>query len=150
MKTGIYIFRKALLFALVFTLSAALSAQDAGKKDRETPEEMAASQTEIIADSLELTPEQTEKVREINLDFVQKVKAAKERKASEAEMKLLYKNRTDSVKQLLNREQLTRWEDIAIRKHQRQEVRKERIKAARLQAEKDRGRDRDRKEHGKK
>jgi hypothetical protein len=97
---------------------------------------------------LELTPEQTEKVKEINLDFVRKVKAAKERKASESEMKLLYRNRTDSVKQLLNKDQLKRWKDNAIRKHQRKEVRRERIKSAKLQTEKNRGRDK--KEHSKK
>lgn len=138
MKTTINNVRKALLIALVLMLPASHSAQDAVKNENRTSEEMAVSQTEAIADSLELTPEQTEKVKEINTDFIKKMQEAKGRKVPISEIRLLYKNRTDSVQQLLNVDQRKRWKEKAIRKHQEKELRKERIKEIKLRTEKNR------------
>jgi hypothetical protein len=138
MKTTINNVRKALLIALVLMLPASHSAQDAVKNENRTSEEMAVSQTAAIADSLELTPEQTEKVKEINTDFIKKMQEAKGRKVPISEIRLLYKNRTDSVRQLLNVDQRKRWKEKAIRKHQEKELRKERIKEIKLRTEKNR------------
>jgi hypothetical protein len=135
MKTNIPFTGELLLIALTITCSVSLSAQDSIKKERQSLEAMAVSQTAVMADSLELTPEQLEKIKEINLNFVQKLQTAKEAKLSESEIKLLYKNRTDSVKQLLNEDQRKRWEERAIRKHQKNKRRRARMDGSKPRTE---------------
>ncbi len=106
MKTTIL---KMLCAAFTLALTVSLSAQDSSLKEKKSEEEVAANQTEIMAIDLDLTPEQTEKISEINLDFAKKVKEAKDRKAPENEFKTLYQNRDDSVQTVLTQEQFTSW-----------------------------------------
>ena len=90
--------------------------------------EMAAAETEAISEAMDepLTPEQTDKILAINLDFCAKKKEAKDRNASEKEFEPLYKNRDDSLKVTLNPEQFKCWkENPGKRKNQDKTNRKE-------------------------
>ena len=100
---------KTLLIAFATTFAASSFARETARKEQKTVEEQAAVQTEAMATRLSLTPEQTERIMEINLDFTAKKKEAKDRQAPEEEFILLYKNRDDSVKLVLTTEQFTKW-----------------------------------------
>ena len=62
---------KVLFFSFLFLLGAAtVSAQHGEKRD---PTEMAERQSERLATVLDLTPEQTERVKAVNLAFAEKM-----------------------------------------------------------------------------
>ena len=112
MKTKIF---KPLLIALVSTFAVSASAQDTSQREQKTAKEMAAVETESISARVNnLTLEQTEKLTEINQDFFEKKQEAKDRHATEEEFKLLYKNRENSVKLILNTEQFNSWKDNPV------------------------------------
>ena len=122
MKTRIF---KMLLIAFALTFAVSAFAQEAPQRKQKTVEEMAAVQTEAMATRLALTPEQTKRIMEINLDFVAKKKEAKDRNAPEEEFVLLYKNREDAVKSVLTSEQFANWkkdplEEMRERREQRE------------------------------
>jgi translation initiation factor 2B subunit (eIF-2B alpha/beta/delta family) len=93
--------KKSLFILPAWIFAASVSAQEAPQNKMKTPEETAASQTEAMVSRLDAAPEQIEKLGEINLDFAQKIKTAKESNAPDATFKALYKNRDDSLKVML-------------------------------------------------
>ena len=105
---------KTLLAAFVIATSG--FAQETDQREQKTVEESASVETETMADRLALTSEQTERIMEINLDFAAKKKEAKERSAPDEEFKLLYQNREDSVRLILNPEQFSSWKENPIAK----------------------------------
>ena len=112
---------KTLFVAFISALAVSVFAQEAPQREQKTVEEMAAVQTESMSSRLALTAEQTERIMEINLDFVAKKKEAKDRQAPEAEFILLYKERNDAVESVLTTEQFTTWKKDPL-----EEKRKER------------------------
>ncbi|MDR0230909.1 MAG: DUF4890 domain-containing protein [Dysgonamonadaceae bacterium] len=110
MKTTIF---KTLFIAFV-AFAISVSAQDSPQEEQEkqlTAEEMAAIRTESMTVELGLTPEQTERLMEVNLEFFKEKKAAKNRKASDHEFIGMYEIMDDSVKVILNQEQYTDWKN---------------------------------------
>lgn len=100
---------------LALTLFANISmAQDEVKR---TPDDKAKRQTERMAEKLTLTPEQKEKVGEINLSILQKNEAirADQKLSEEAKKEAVERNnvaRASMIKPLLNAEQLRKFEEM--------------------------------------
>ena len=113
MKTTI---AKTLLIAFVSAFAVSVSAQDTSQTEQKTAREMATTETETMSMLLDqsLTFEQMEKLSEINLDFFEKKKEAKDRHAPDEEFKLLYKNRDDSVKLVLTEKQFGSWKENPV------------------------------------
>jgi len=108
MKTTIF----KTLFIVFVAFAGSAFAQDSPQEGQEmTAEEMAAIQTESMAIELELTPEQTERLMEVNIKFFKEKKTAKDRKASDHEFIGMYEIMNDSVKVILNQEQFTTWKN---------------------------------------
>ncbi|PPK87591.1 hypothetical protein CLV84_0536 [Neolewinella xylanilytica] len=121
---------KAILFSLLFVLATGvLSAQRGEDRD---PAERIEKQTERLATVLELTPEQTERVRAINESFAAEVKTAREelrseREAMRASLKTANDQRLTEMKAVLTDEQFAKLEALqAERKERMQERRGER------------------------
>jgi len=122
MKTKIH---QTFFVAFVLTVAVSASAQEAPQREQKTVEEMAAVQTEAMATRLALTPEQAERIMEINLDFVAKKKEAKDRHAPEAEFILLYQDRDNLLQSVLTSEQLTTWKKDPLEEKRRERQEKE-------------------------
>jgi hypothetical protein len=149
MKTSAISLKKAFLLTLasmsIVLLSAQITSettqQDTTQTEKPIPEDAVIAQTESLAADLELTPEQTEKVTDICTDFQSKVRAAKAANATDDTFKVLYRNLNDSIQQLLNKDQHRRWEEKAAKRQQEKKAREERIKAAKIHREKNKGKD---------
>jgi Spy/CpxP family protein refolding chaperone len=61
-----------ILSVLLFCFPAAIFAQDSGDMPERTPEQEAEKQTEKLQQELDLTPEQTRQVHEINLKYARR------------------------------------------------------------------------------
>jgi hypothetical protein len=111
MKTTIL---KTFFTAFVIAFAVSVSAQDFPQEEQEkqlTAEEMAAIQTDEISVELELTPEQTEELSEINLEFFRKKKELKDRKAVDQEFVGIYGTRDESMETVLTQEQFKNWKN---------------------------------------
>jgi len=110
MKTKIL---KSLLIALSFVFVVSAYSQDTPQGEQKTVEELATVETVTMSELLDysLTPEQMEKLMEINLDFHTKKKEAKERRASEQEFATLYQERDESMQPVLTEEQSRKWRE---------------------------------------
>ncbi|MBB4079082.1 general stress protein YciG [Lewinella aquimaris] len=115
---------KAILFSLFFVLAVgSVSAQRGGNHD---PVAQAEQQTEHLTEVLELTPEQTERVKAINLQFAETVKGAREEIGDErAAMREIVEKaneaRREEMKSVLNDEQLVKLEALEADRERRQE-----------------------------
>ncbi len=94
------------MFASLFVIS--LSAQDG--KSKKTPEQMASQQSETMIKQLNLTPDQSTKVKEINLNYAQKLVDARKDKNKE-EMKSLIKAKDAEIKAVLTKDQYKQWRE---------------------------------------
>ena len=111
MKTTIL---KTLFTAFVFASAVSVSAQDLPQEEQEkqlTAEEMAAIQTESMADELDLAPQQMEELLEINMEFFRKKKELKDRKAVDHEFIGIYETRDGSMAVVLTQEQFKNWKN---------------------------------------
>jgi len=122
MRTTIY---KTLLIAFTSAFAASASSQEAPQREQQTVEAMAADQTESMSSRLALTPEQTERIMAINLDFFAKKKEAKDRLAPEAEFILLYQKRNDAVESVLTTAQFTTWKKDPLEEKRRERQERE-------------------------
>jgi len=121
-----------MIAAVTLFTAAAVNAQD---KERKTPAERAKMQTEQMTKSLELTPEQAEKVGLLNAKYAEKVETMRaERQAQREEMKEankgdgkeLHDARMTELKAILTPEQFTKMEVIKEeKKEEHMEKRKE-------------------------
>lgn len=110
---------KAILFSFLFLIGAAsVSAQGTERPD---PAERAEKQAERMATVLDLTPEQAEKVREINQSFAERAKAGREdlRKQREA----MQEARKAALKSVLTEEQFTKLETLQAQRMERRDER---------------------------
>ncbi len=106
---------KAILFSFLFLIGAAsVSAQGTERPD---PAERAEKQAERMATVLDLTPEQAEKVREINQSFAERAKAGRAdlRKQREA----MQEARKAALKSVLTEEQFTKLETLQAQRMER-------------------------------
>lgn len=94
-------FRIILIFAVVSFLSFDMNGQESAVMHERSPEQEAAKQTEKLQNELQLTPEQTQIVHEINLKY------ARERKVSNTRTDALrrIKEKDEDLQRVLNQDQ---------------------------------------------
>lgn len=113
---------KFLLF--VFSLAVlGLQAQN-GRGFRMEPEALAQRQTDDMAEQLALSEAQKEKVHQVNLNFAQKMKAAREEAdgdwtAMRETIGALRKEKNAELKKYLTGEQFKKWEDIQAERREK-------------------------------
>ncbi|WP_116127612.1 DUF4890 domain-containing protein [Lewinella sp. IMCC34183] len=116
---------KAILFTLLVLAAGTADAQRAAG-DRPAPAERAAKQTERLATVLDLSPEQQERVGEINLRFAEDIREARadreaERAAARAELQAANDKRKAEMKAVLTEEQYAKLEALQERRRDRRE-----------------------------
>lgn len=118
--------------ALAAGLFTTASAQDQAPEGR-TPQERADRLTAMMTKRLELTPDQSEKVRTINLKYADQAKAVHEERkqdkgAQPGALKDMKASKDAELKQVLNPEQYTKWMEMEkqmVEKHkERREARR--------------------------
>lgn len=101
---------KWILASLLVTISLSVSAQ---QKEKD-PEKMAEKRTEKMAEQLELTPEQKEKVLQINLETAKKMDLINNDKLTQEErrskMRTLREDNKAAVEAILTEDQKTKWQ----------------------------------------
>lgn len=118
---------KAIFFSLCVLFAAAATAQDTAhtRPERPDPTERAARQTERLTKALDLTPEQAERVKAVNLAFAEQMESARadrdaERNAHREEMRAANAQRQEAMEAILNPEQRAKLEALhAERKDRR-------------------------------
>ena len=109
---------QAILFSLLFLLGAAsVTAQSAHRPDRPDPAERAEKQAERMATVLDLTPEQTARVKEINESFAQQ--AAAEREEMRKHRESMREERKAALKSVLTEEQFAKMEALHAQRMER-------------------------------
>ena len=113
---------KVLFFSALFLLAAATASAQRGE-DRD-PARMAERQSEHLATVLDLTPEQTEGVRALNLAFAERLAAGREefeedRKARRKQLEAANESRKAGMKEILTPEQYAKLEALAAQRKER-------------------------------
>lgn len=107
---------------VILMLSINVFAQQ-GRRGNMDPKEMAARQTNLMKDSLNLTTEQLPKVEALNLEYAEKLKVARDesdgdRDTMRSKMRAIMTEKDVTLKEILTTDQWTKLE--AIRKTARE------------------------------
>ena len=106
------------MIAVVFVLQA-----QRGQRQQLTPEQQAEKQTEMMTEKLALSPEQAQKIKDINLKYADKHKAQRdetqgEREKNRTAMQQLQDERKAAVNAVLNKDQQAKFEQMRPEKGQ--------------------------------
>lgn len=110
----------------LFTLSISYAQRPDGGGRGGDPKERANQQTDRMIESLDLSAAQGTKIRTLNLEFVDKMMAAREkaratgdRESMRATMQTMRKKQNEQLKKYLTAEQVTKWEKILAERPER-------------------------------
>ncbi|MGY6742823.1 MAG: DUF4890 domain-containing protein [Cecembia sp.] len=117
--------KKILLIALMFAFSLGVYAQrEGGPREMPSPEQRAERMTNRMAEQLELSEEQKNKVYEINLKNAQSRQAEMEARRAEAEQRrqsrqTQMQSQIQEVEAVLSPEQIEKWSEVRETNRQR-------------------------------
>lgn len=123
--------KKLLIIATMFSLSFGAFAQKGAKREMQSPEQRAERITSRMAEQLELSDKQKQKVYQLNLENAQKRQAEWETRKSDMEarrkvMQQQRKQQTEEIEAILTPEQKTKWAEIRESKRKRGEMMQQR------------------------
>jgi len=109
--------KKLLIITLMFSLGFGAFAQRGAQREMPSPEQRAERMTNRMAEQLELSDEQKQKIYQLNLENAQKRQAEWEARKSEMEskreaMQQQRKQQTDEIEAILSPEQKAKWAEI--------------------------------------
>lgn len=119
--------KRTILIGMIFLFTIALQGF-AQQKEKRTPEERAAKQTEMMTKELGLTESQASRIKVINLEAAQRMESLRaanetDKKKIIEQKKAINTDRLNSLKAVLNAEQIAKYEEIKAQKKTKSKTR---------------------------